>query len=370
MNKFIFYTLPLTLFVACSLQAMEAEKTAKELTTNFSNLSPERPAIITSYIGQPAFEQEERIRKFRDNHTQLFNKLRSVPTFSGSFYQEARHALEENEITTFGGCNHVFLAPDSDLIIRIPSILNKRASYAARTPETLSEFNRLEGELGRTQGTPEFENVKNAWLGLLATMNSSYEKKPVPFYNGISIYENTGRLQEIKKNQNLDKIEIPTASLVAYQDDNAGCSTSDETHFVVQEFVPDMEILDLGKEESVRKLKNLSTETVRQIMVAYTAGYLWTGINRKIGFKPNGSVVFFDLEQPNRRTAEQAFLQDRSNYEIYTMNTVRDLLGTFKNHGTSEQYSTVLDFILNNEQLKKYNQYDVRVEQMVEAGLI
>lgn len=131
-----------------------------------------------------------------------------------------------------------------------------------------------------------------------------------------------------------------------------------------------MEILDLSTESSKEKFKKLDPETIRQLFTAYVQGYMWKGLNKTIGFSKDGSIIFFDLEQPNRFTAEQSFLKNIPLYEIYTLGGLESFLQTFKDYGTKEQYELVKSLVLTDPILKAYNQYQSRIDRMKKIDLL
>lgn len=338
--------LPLLVVLAMAqTQAMEQPRTIN-------------PETLMSYLPPMQTEQEDIVKVWTEKNSALLTGLSSIVSFRGDVTPK-NALLKEHELSNKSvSANFVFEIPGSEFIAKIAGTCNKRANFAAREESVITQFNGLEGKLSNLKSdTPEYAEALQEWFKFQDDQYEIYSKKPTPFSQGISRAETSVRLRNAIENQQLTTIYVADTQIIPFHGTESN-SVSDQTHFVIEQIVPDMKTLAFDSPE----FQALSPNTIVELLKAIQGGYLWD-MGDNIGIRAdNKTLVLFDLEQPNRFAQQDSFLGNKPRSEVFATQGMDTILTALKEHGTQDQLKAALEYVRTNEELRNFEAYQSRIQ--------
>ena len=344
-------SLVITAGIACfSAQAMEHQRITKE------NLLSMVPVLDAG--------QQEIVTEWKQQNAGLVAGLNALTSFNDwAKTMEMNNALLrdyglENKSTTG---NYSVVIPKTQLIARFAGQINKRQNII-QAQGAMSKSNTKQSCIGALDAQNPLRAKKVAKIRKFHNKQfEQYYANPVETYQGISRAAHGKLVADAQERLQLDKIKVVKSHLVAYKGQENAIIPTDETHFVVEEFTPDFKAI---KGDSL-EFKELSPEAFVQLIQAVQAGYLWNEHDNLAIREDGKTIVITDFEQPNCANPLTFFMEPQTleYFESVTCDAIKSLL----NMATPEQKAAAKSYILSNAELQKFNQYQNKVEPIINS---
>ncbi len=351
MSKFNKIALLLVATATFAVNAMEKKATSLVSLTHEDRVSRITPQTIIGMLAPLSSEQDRIVRSWTHENAWILAQLVEISSFNDfpAIYKANTEQLEAIGVKNLGTSNYDFQIPGSAVIAKVSGMATRRQNIIAGQDQMTESNNLINAYSTSLEGAAReaaFENIKRFRTQRFA----EYQRNPVKTYQGISRAAYYILLKETQEQENLNDIYVPQTNIVAFTGKEDESHVSDESHFVVEEYLEDLQKM------TPEVLRDLSPKTIVQILKAINGASLWS-IGGNLGVRADEkTVVLHDLEQPDCMSPQNFVLKNKERAQIDAAIGIREVLDLI--HNNENQLDAAREFITNDEEIILYSWYE------------
>jgi len=334
-----------------AVNAMEQKSTSLSSKTHEDCVGRITPQTIIGMLAPLSVEQDKIVRSWTDENAWTLNQLVEINSFNDFpvSYKANVERLATIGAKNLGTSNYDVLIPGSKVIAKISGMATRRQNIIAGQDQ-MTESNALLNAYSTSCEGAAREAALAKVKAFRTERFAQYQSNPVKTYQGISRAAYYILLKETQEQENLNDIYVPQTNIVAFTGKEHETHVSDESHFVVEEFLNDLHAM------TPEILRDLSPKTIVQILKAIKGSYLWS-IAGNLGVRADEkTVVLHDLEQPDCMSPQNFILKNKERAQIDAAIGMHEVLELIQNN--ENQFQAAREFITNDEEITQYGWYE------------